>query len=59
MKNIILIFTLFLLNNISAQNIVGKWKCIANYTSFDNKKTKRISTASQSNKPLHTQTAPS
>jgi hypothetical protein len=39
MKNIILIFTLFLLNNISAQNIVGKWKCIANYTSFDNKKT--------------------
>ena len=39
MKNIVLFCTLFLLNNTFAQNIVGKWKCIATYSSFDNKKT--------------------
>ena len=39
MKNIVLFCTLFLLNNTFAQNMVGKWKCIATYSSFDNKKT--------------------
>lgn len=24
---------------LTAQNVVGKWKCVASYTSFDNKKT--------------------
>jgi hypothetical protein len=37
MKNIVLICSVFFLNNTYAQNIVGKWKCVASYSSFDNK----------------------
>jgi len=39
MKTITTLFLLFYTNIFHAQTIVGKWKCIANYSSFDNKQT--------------------
>lgn len=40
MKSILIItITLFIALNCNAQSPIGKWKCIATYSSFDNKKT--------------------
>ncbi|HUM52768.1 MAG TPA: lipocalin family protein [Chitinophagales bacterium] len=48
MKNIFIIFSLLFYSNAFTQNIIGKWKCIATYSSFDNKKTNMISGLHQS-----------